>query len=149
MSGAASIIRSAAKVARAIEETNELLENIREKIGAHSVTELCECFGILDNCITQLLYLDAIRVYIEKGGRSRGSYIITGDMTYGLPALDKEDPGIPLCRYDRNVESGILEVRLTGTGIEEIISGVREIPSQDLWFEKVWKDYLEDNYIGG
>jgi hypothetical protein len=23
---------------------------------------------------------------------------------------------------------------------------VREIPEQDLWFEKVWKEYLEDNY---
>ncbi len=23
----------------------------------------------------------------------------------------------------------------------------RNIPEQDLWFEKVWKDYLEDNFV--
>ena len=26
---------------------------------------------------------------------------------------------------------------------------VREIPAQELWFEKVWKEFREDNHTGG
>jgi hypothetical protein len=54
---------------------------------------------------------------------------------------------IDLCKYDREVENEVQEVRFMNEKI--VISGVkvREIPVQDLWFERVWKDYLEDNYI--
>ncbi len=52
-----------------------------------------------------------------------------------------------MCRYDRDVEKDILEVRyLNGKFIHNLVK-VREIPDQDLWFEKVWKDYLEDNFM--
>jgi hypothetical protein len=49
--------------------------------------------------------------------------------------------------YDRDAESNILEVSFRKGKVAISIEKVREIPFQNLWFEKVWKDYLEDNYI--
>ena len=51
-----------------------------------------------------------------------------------------------LCQYDRNVENKILEVGFKNMIISFKLVEVRKIPDQDLWFEKVWKDYLEDNF---
>jgi succinate dehydrogenase/fumarate reductase flavoprotein subunit len=144
MSGAGSIIRDQKNVTAAAAEASSLLGGIKVKIGASSARELAGCFNISDACLTHLIWLEAIKSYIERNGRSRGSYIINNKPAipdFSSPVLD-----IDLCKYDREVEKDIQEVNLRNGKI--IISGVkvREIPVQNLWFEKVWKDYLEDNY---
>ena len=52
-----------------------------------------------------------------------------------------------ICNYDRDIEKNIIEIRLYNNKAEKNIVKVRNIPNQDLWFEKVWKDNLEDNLI--
>jgi hypothetical protein len=54
---------------------------------------------------------------------------------------------IDLCMYDRNAENNILEVSFRKGKVTISVEKVREIPLQNLWFEKVWKDYLKDNFI--
>jgi hypothetical protein len=149
MSGAGNIIRSRQKAIRASSEAFSLLENIKNEVGASSAKELADCFRISDNCLAHLIYIEAIRIYIEMNGRSRGSYIITNDEE--LTVHDKSSPGVnfELCRYDRDVEVNILEIAYRDSKIKIDIAKVREIPVQDLWFERVWKDYLEDNFIEG
>ncbi len=141
MSGAGSIVRNRQKVSKAADEASSLHTNIKEKISASSTRELAECFKISDACLTHMIWLEAIRSYIEKNGRSRGSYIITD--------LISPELNFDLCKYDRDVESNIQELnfRKGKTVIKSVKA--REIPLQNLWFEKVWKDYLEDNYIEG
>jgi succinate dehydrogenase/fumarate reductase flavoprotein subunit len=141
MSGAGSIVRNRQKVSKAADEASSLHTNIKEKISASSTRELAECFKISDACLTHMMWLEAIRSYIEKNGRSRGSYIITD--------LISPELNFDLCKYDRDVESNIQELnfRKGKTVIKSVKA--REIPLQNLWFEKVWKDYLEDNYIEG
>jgi hypothetical protein len=147
MSGAGSIIRNRKKVSAAVSEASSLLEGIREKIGASSTRELAGCFKIADACIIHLIWLETIKSYIKKNGRSRGSYIITNNDKPVIPDLSSPVLDIELCKYDREVEKDIQEVSFSNGKI--LISGVkvREIPYQNLWFEKVWKDYLEDNYL--
>ena len=147
MSGAGSIIRDRKKVSKAVAEASSLLKHIRNKIGASSVKELAECFRISDNCLTHLIYLEAIKSYIEKRGRSRGSFIIVNTEDTAKPDISVEGLDICLCRYDRKVESNILEINFRKDKATIKANAVREIPLQNLWFEKVWKDYLEDNYI--
>jgi succinate dehydrogenase/fumarate reductase flavoprotein subunit len=147
MSGAGSIIRDRKKVFEASAEAMSLFGEIRNRVGASSTGELAECFRISDNCLTHLIYLEAIKIYIENHGRSRGSYIVTGTLRPALPENNLEYPYYDLCRYDREVESNILEISFRKGIITAKIEKVREIPVQNLWFEKVWKDYLEDNYI--
>jgi succinate dehydrogenase/fumarate reductase flavoprotein subunit len=147
MSVAGSIIRDRKKVSAAVSEASSLLAGIKGKIGASSTRELAGCFRISDACLTHLIWLEAIKSYIKKNGRSRGSYIITNNEKPVIPDLSSPVLDIELCKYDREVEKDIQEVSFSNGKI--LISGVkvREIPDQNLWFEKVWKDYLEDNYL--
>jgi succinate dehydrogenase/fumarate reductase flavoprotein subunit len=144
MSGAGSIIRNRQKVSEAVAEASLLFKNIKEKVGASSTKELAECFMISDNCLAHLIYLEAIKSYIEKNGRSRGSYIITANEELAMPGISS---AIDLCMYDRDGESKVLEVSFRKGKVAVSIEKVREIPLQNLWFEKVWRDYLEDNFI--
>ncbi|MFZ0280249.1 MAG: FAD-binding protein [Bacteroidales bacterium] len=146
MSANAGIIRSMDRVSRALEEAHSLLNSFPDLGGATSVLDLAVCFRIYDNCLAHTAYLEAIKTYIEKGGRSRGSYLVADGEIF---RIDADSPGsaINLCSYDRSVESDILELRfLKGKFVHNHVK-VREIPDQDLWFEKVWKDYLEDKYL--
>jgi len=147
MSGSGSIIRDREKVSEACKEAGSLFKNLKEKIGASSVKEIAECFKIYDCCLAHLVYLKSIRSYIEKKGRSRGSYIIKGNKEKVNPDFSIGDFDIYLCRYDREAENNIIEAGYRENKVLTSICRARDIPLQNLWFEKVWKDYLEDNYI--
>ena len=149
MSGSGSIIRDREKVSEACKEADSLFRIIKEKIGASSVKEIAECFKIYDCCLAHLVYLKSIRSYIEKKGRSRGSYIIKGNKEKVNPDFSIGDFDIYLCRYDREAENNIIEAGYRENKVLTSICRVRDIPLQNLWFEKVWKDYHEDNFIEG
>jgi hypothetical protein len=40
-----------------------------------------------------------------------------------------------------------LEVNFRRGALNINLAEVREIPKQNLWFERVWKEYIEDNYF--
>ena len=149
MSAAGSIIRDRGKVIQAIKGAHSLLENINEKLGASTVKQLADCFRVRDNCLAHSIYLEAIRYYIEGKGRSRGSYLVTGNRETAIPDISVGNLDIYLCRYNRDVEKEILEINFREDKITIDGCEVRGIPSQNLWFETVWKEYLEDNYIEG
>jgi len=142
MSETGGIIRDIKKVTSALAAAEKMMKHINGEIGAGSVKELAESYLLTDNCLTHYIYLDAIKTYLEKGGRSRGSYLATK----GVKSRQEFKPD--LCKYDREIEKNILEIGLRNGKIFRKLVKVRKLPAQDLWFEKVWKDYLEDNYIG-
>jgi len=146
MSGAGNIIRSRNEAEQATDEALYLLNRIKSLIGATSVMELAECYLLVDHCLTHYMYLKAIETYIREGGRSRGSYIISEKEGFALPGKTSPDLNIELCNYDREIEKNIMEVKFNkGYAVTNLIK-VREIPTQNLWFERVWKEYLEDNF---
>lgn len=147
MSTAGSIIRDREIVTKAIEEASSLLSESKARIGADSTRGLTDCFRISDACLTHLIYLKSIGNYIERNGRSRGSYIIIRDGKADLPDLIYPFLKIDLCTYDRESERDIQEVKYKKGKVEINSVSVREIPLQNLWFEKVWREYLEDKYI--
>ena len=77
MSDYGGIIRNKRKISLALKEAKVQLESINKKIGASSVKELAEAFLITDHCLTHYLYLEAIKTYLDAGGRSRGSFLVT------------------------------------------------------------------------
>ncbi|MEI8226265.1 MAG: FAD-binding protein [Bacteroidota bacterium] len=147
MSEAGGIIRDRGDAANASSEAAVMLNQLPEKIGAGSVSELADSFLLLDHCITHFVYLEAIRSYLENGGRSRGSYIVTEKRKPKSGDKAESDRNPELCLYDRDIENKILEVGLKKGIVRINLEEVREIPKQNLWFERVWKDYLEDNYL--
>lgn len=146
MSGNAGIMRNRKKIEKAVEEAYAIFNGFQDKAGAGTVKELAECFRIYDNCLTHAVYLSSILTYLEQGGRSRGSYLIIEKEDLSIDDLISQDRRTDICTYDREVEKNIVEIRFLEGKLHHNLEKVREIPVQDLWFEKVWKDYLEDNF---
>jgi len=147
MSDSGGIIRDRGKAANASAEAAAMLNQLPGKIGAGSVGELADSFLLMDHCITHFVYLEAIKSYLEKDGRSRGSYIVEDHWKPEGAGESESDWKPELCLYDRDVENKIMEVGFKNGIIRINLEEVREIPKQDLWFERVWKDYLEDIYL--
>lgn len=147
MSESGGIIRDKKQVEDSSMEAGVLLEKLSGKIGADSVQGLADTFLLMDHCLTHYIYLNAIRAYIEMGGRSRGSYIVTDSVSKGGTGSPESIWKPDLCEYDRDVENKIMEVGFRNGTVKFNLSEIRGIPEQDLWFEKVWKEYIEDNYL--
>lgn len=146
MSDSAGIIRNLSRITDSCHEAKLQVQKIDELLSAPAVRELAECFMISNNALTQEFYLEAIKAYLERGGRGRGSFIV-GDEGLQDDLVPGVDYPLPeLCNYDRDAEEFIVEVRYSEGNIITKLVRAREIPVQNLWFEKVWKDYLEDNF---
>ncbi len=147
MSASGGILRRRQQILEALREAADLNAGILSETGASSVSELVSCYTAAEHCLTHLIYLEAINAYIERGGRSRGSYIITEGTDHDNPVSDPAGSVPELCRYDIPAEKDIMVVSFTDGKVTTRLEEVREIPPQDLWFEKVWKEYREDNYF--
>ncbi len=147
MSDSAGIIRNLSRLTDSCREAILLTRESDELLSASTTRELAECFMISNNAVTQEIYLEAIKAYIERGGRGRGSFIV-GDERFADDLVAGVDYPLPeLCKYDRDTEECILEIRYKDGSVRTTLVKTRDIPVQELWFEKVWKDYLEDNFI--
>ncbi len=147
MSASAGIIRDLGNITAAGRKASELMKELPGRLKASSVGELADSFRLLDLGITHYVYLEAIRIYLEMGGRSRGSYIVSGGLDKNEKVVGNSifNPEVSLC--DREVEKKILEVKLIEGSVVPVLTEPRDIPIQDLWFEQVWSDYLEDNWL--
>lgn len=147
-------IRSYNKVVKAIEEVKNELERFADNIKISSLQELLEVFRNKNIAITQYVYLNAIKEYMEKGGKSRGSYLVQYDGSDSSNSNNNSNlptgtlPEIFRFSIDDGQLSEIInEIELKiNNGKYSIISEwkpVRPIPKVDGWFENVWSDYRE------
>jgi hypothetical protein len=88
------------------------------------------------------MYLEAVAEYLNKGGRSRGSYLVLdSEGKFPAPALDP-NAAFSLAEPDDFASRRILEIRLDNSGRPETHwTAIRPIPETDLWFENVWSDF--------
>jgi succinate dehydrogenase/fumarate reductase flavoprotein subunit len=147
MSACGGIIRNKEKIEIAATEARAQLKILKKKLSASNVRELAGTFLITDLCLTHCLYLEAIKIYIEEGGRSRGSFLVTDSRGYHPEGIPESDWNFTICRYDREIENKILEIRYIRESVEKELVKVKPVPDQELWFEKVWKKNLEDNLL--
>jgi len=113
-----------------------------------SAEELPEAFKNLDLGLTHALYLEAIGEYLEKGGQSRGSYLVKNpDGKIPCPEVGDEWKFL-LNDQDAFVNKKILEVSLdSGSNVIKQWVDIRPIPQGDTWFENVWNRYLRDDIV--
>jgi succinate dehydrogenase/fumarate reductase flavoprotein subunit len=144
MSACGAAVRDPEKVRQAVEEAWSLYSRLKSTTKVGSIEDLPAAFKNLDLCLTHALYLEAINEYLNKGGRSRGSYLVL-DRTGEKPCPEMGNEW----RYSLNprpsfVNQKILEVFLTENGgvVKEWVD-IRPIPREDLWFETVWKAFRE------
>lgn len=145
MSQVGAHIRSLAELKTALEDCKDDLDNLAQKSKLSSYQDLKFAFQNYDLLLAQYVYLTAFKNYIEQGGKSRGSYLIK-DPDGQLPLADLAEKFRFSLDEDKMADL-IQEVNYNNDQFEFKWRPVREIPTADNWFEKVWSDYLADQII--
>jgi succinate dehydrogenase/fumarate reductase flavoprotein subunit len=148
MTACGAHIRDPNKISAAIADAWKLYYRMKNEMRIPAVTELPGAFKNLDLCLTQAMYLEAIGEYLEKGGQSRGSYLVLNpDGKKSCVELGEEWKFL-LGEEDAFVNSKILEVSLDEQGIvRKKWVDIHPIPQEDVWFENVWNRYMSDKII--
>jgi len=148
VSSSGAAIRSARKAEEALEGAWALWARLNSEMRVRSPRELPAAFKILDLGLTHALYLEAIREYLEKGGKSRGSYLV-------LDSKGKEPcPGMDeMWRFSLNPPQAFVDQKILEISLDEkskVVKkwvGIRPIPRDETWFENVWNDYREGRVV--
>ena len=139
MSAFAAHIRNPDDIRKIKDETAIQLHNIAEQTLITNSHELITAFENVDLLIAQYVYTSAMENYINIGGCSRGSFIITDEKgKHNIQEIIKYS-------LDNGKFSGkIQEVNYSPFACDFIWNNVRPIPEDDDWFENIWRDYRED-----
>jgi len=131
MSGAGAHIRRLGPVRDAARDARDMCLGFDAQARANGAGDLPAVLRNRDLCLAHAVYLAAIAEYLERGGQSRGSFLVLGED--GQWALNL--PGA-------FVDSHVLEVSV-GDGLTPRTAwvDVRPIPEDEGWFETVWKAF--------
>ena len=100
---------------------------------APDVARIPAVFRNRDLCLAHAVYLSAITEYLERGGQSRGSYLV----------LDA-DEAFALNPPDAFVDRHVLEICVDqDLDLHKAWVPVRPIPQDDPWFETAWTSYRD------
>jgi len=148
MSACGAVVRSAASVRAETALARVLWLRARRELRVASPRELPRAFKALDLALTHAVYLEAIAEYLDRGGKSRGSYLVPDAAGSPPHPLLGERWAFALAGPDDLVGRNILEIRLDGRGrARKRWVPVRPIPPADGWFETVWDDYRNDRIV--
>jgi succinate dehydrogenase/fumarate reductase flavoprotein subunit len=144
MSAEAAFIRSAATIGDATNAALRLQSSIRERgMAIRSRGDLLQAIQNEHLCVTHVAVLQTIKALIDRGGGSRGAYVVldpSGDLT-----MDTRR-GSELRHRSENLgmRSETLETRVSDDGrIEVYPVAVRPLPRDDAWYETTWRDWVE------
>ena len=148
MSACGAVVRRPAEVRAARADARRLWLRARRELGAATARDLPAAFGALDLALTHAAYLEAIGEYLDRGGRSRGSYLV--------PDPDGRTPhpllggrwAFSLAERGDFVDTHVLEVRVDARGrfLKSWVP-VRPVPRPEGWFETVWEDFREGRTV--
>ncbi len=145
MSSYGAIIRNPETIEEACKDGWRLYRQLKKEPAIPSPTQLPEAFKNLDLCLTHILYLEAVREYINQNGRSRGSYLIP-DSGGQKPCKHLDDFWrFQLTTSKDIVNNKILEIQFTEK--EDIVTDwvdIRPIPREPSWFESTWTAFREN-----
>jgi len=89
--------------------------------------------------LTSLAYLAGIEAYLERGGGSRGSYLVL-DRERGKP-LDGPLQGFRVVPEREQDRQEVIQVRAVAGGFGATAVPVRPIPEEHDWFEATWQAF--------
>ncbi|MFO7610978.1 MAG: FAD-binding protein [Clostridia bacterium] len=149
MTKAGAHIRSLQEAEKALAESLADLDSFEEKTVAGNRWEIAEALRNRDILLTQIVYLKAICEYIGKGGKSRGSYLVSDEN--GMLPLDKlsEDFRFSLDSGDLLKKACVVSLNASegDLGFNIDWENIRPIPTEDNWFENVWNSYRRGEIV--
>lgn len=148
MTNCGSIIRDLDRVKVELPRAWRLYSRLQKDLRVKSPADLAQAFKTADLCLTHCLYLEAIREYLQKGGRSRGSALVLDAAgKKPCPALD-DAWRFSLAEDGDFVSRNILEITLARPGsVVKRWVPPKPIPREPGWFETVWHDFMKDRII--
>ena len=149
MTKAGAHIRKIDVINEAINECLDDISSFNESIKINTLFELSEAFRNKDMLITQLVYLSSIKEFIDNGGRSRGSYLVSDEK--GIKPLAKlsDDFKFTLDKGDLLKKACVTKYIMNDNkpSCQFEWEDIKEIPSEDNWFENVWKAYRDNEIV--
>jgi len=139
MSQYGGFIRSSSKIKEILTECIEELRSWPFNIKIKNEKELIGAFKYYDSLITQITFLKAMEAYAEKTEYSRGSCLMTNKE--GILPLEKLDEVFRYKYQDRTLFDKICEITYHDGDCTVDWVKVRPLPTEDNWFEVVWKKY--------
>ena len=136
-------IRDPQALDRAAAQAWEQYERLLNRTRISSAQKWSEAFKNLDLCLTHALYLYAIAAYLDKDGKSRGSYLVL-DPDGEKPCAALDDTW----RFNLNPEGAFVDEHICevflGTSGKPCTQWVpvRPLPQKGAWFENVWNAFL-------
>jgi len=142
MTRAGAILREREQAARAVAEARDLYLRLRDEgMRFEKNAKFLRAVIAEQMCLAHLGYLRAIETYLERGGGSRGSYLVV-DRERGAEAHALLGERFRFVAENEPHRGEILEVRYRGNGEFEVYPvPVRPIPQAQYWFENTWNDY--------
>ena len=141
MSQAGAHVRFPALVKTAVQEGEQQYRRILNyEVKLNNPAEILDFFRNRQLCLTHLAVLKSIAAYLERGGGSRGSYLVIeaeGEQIEGLGYQWQLRPELPI------LNQYTLEYGLDGEAHRTRWVPVRPIPEDNFWFEKVWQMYRD------
>lgn len=111
----------------------------------NSIRDLSLAFQNYDLLFTQLVYLKAIKNYIDLGGKSRGSYLIKTEKENIFTNNLIENLDFDLEKNFLSEKIQLIQYKNNKFNINW--RHVRPIPDNDYWFEKIWNKYRKNKII--
>ncbi|GAB1484517.1 FAD-binding protein [Treponema sp.] len=134
------ILRSASEARNA---ASEALSQVRSfasvKLG--SSRELVPFFRVRQLVLAHAAYLEAVAAYVEAGGGSRGSVLVTGSQ--GRALHPKLSDAWKALEENKELSRSLQELRFSGSSFSTRWEPCRPIPEGDDWFENVWRAFRE------
>ncbi|HEX7714763.1 MAG TPA: FAD-binding protein [Bacillota bacterium] len=142
MSHVAAHIRELTAVRAAVKEAEAQWQRINSgEVRLQDHSELTAFFQNRQLCLTQLAVLKSIEAYLEKGGGSRGSYLVLD--RNGERISDQMDTSWNFRLENEELRRYTLECNYCSNEFSLSWVPVRPIPTDDFWFENVWRAYRD------
>ncbi len=145
MSDNGAILRNEENVRRALADARSDLAAFAKDTSLADLEELPTALRNYDLLICQITFLAAIKDYLAQGGGSRGSFIVSHASGERLSSrLPEEFRALP---EDERLRAKVQVVEFGPDECTVRWDPVRPLPSEDQWFENVWREFQRDGNV--
>jgi len=135
-------VRERPRVEEGVESAWKLVRDLPARLRVSDMRALSTAFWAADLALSHVVYLEAVKQYLEAGGGSRGSFLVL-DATGELPCSTLEEDW----RFAKLDSEAAVSREIQEVWVEEAEKvstrwvPVRPVPSEEGWFEEIWKEY--------
>ncbi|MFW6280007.1 MAG: FAD-binding protein [Planctomycetota bacterium] len=145
MSRHGAFIRSEDGVRKALKDAYQLRDRVRSNgIRMQEKDQLNVAFQNEHLCLTHIAFLETILCYIERGGGSRGGYLVE-DPEGELDVHTEQGTELPHRPENEEMKTEILETVKDGDEFRVYPVRRRPLPEDDSWYETTWNEWMEGN----